>query len=80
MDRLRVLLLTALAGGDSVILNSTINIYGDGTEPEFVGVVCQGKGQKIERGRPVIEVRPGALVYGCTIQQVDGKADRILNG
>ena len=77
MNKLRMWALITLADGDSVVLNSTINIYKDGAEPEFVFLV--GKKYQVELGKPVLEVIPGALVSFNTIRTVDGRADRFVN-
>jgi len=81
MELIRRKLLTLLANGNSVILNSTINIYEDGAEQETACIVFRGN-EYTGSGpaRPVIEVKPGALICDNTFRIVSGKANVGLLG
>ncbi len=76
MNKFRAWLLIKLAGKDSVVLNSTINLYESGAAiPEIISIAYQA-----ERGTPVLEVQEGGLVAGCNFRVLSGQADRMVNG
>ena len=80
MNKVRVKLLRMLAGNDSVMLNTTVNLYKEGMAEKPISVVYRGKTYQTTQGTPVIEVNKGALISGCTFRQMSGSADRIMNG
>ena len=68
MSSLRAWLLMTLAAGNSVVLNSIIDASRKGNEPQYHDVVIRGKTYQIDVcGSSVLEVKPGALIAGCTI-------------
>ena len=71
MSGLRAWLLRKLAGGHSVMLNVNVNLLEDEAVSYPVAVAYRGKVYDTMIGRaPVIEVRKGALVAGCTFRQL----------
>jgi len=81
MNKVRAWLLIKLAAGDSVVLNSVLNIHKDGAEPEYITITYGGKTyQAMERCRPVLEVASGALIANNRIQEVGGRRGPRVGG